>query len=121
MVREKQHVAELHLNPPHLGPLDITLTVDGTQTSAVFTSPHAAVRELMVAELPRLREVLADSGITLGNASVTADTPRDGAAFASQQQQRGAAASASTAAAEFLAPHASAPVMQRIGLVDLFA
>ena len=83
----RQHTAELHLNPPDLGPLNIKLSVDENQTSALFTSPHSEVREALESALPRLREVLADSGITLGNASVTSDSARDGAAF-DQPQQR---------------------------------
>lgn len=78
---EKQQVAELHVNPPELGPLHIRLVTDEAQASAVFASSHSEVREAVEAALPRLREVLADSGITLGNASVTSDSPRDGSAF----------------------------------------
>jgi flagellar hook-length control protein FliK len=77
MIGDKQQTAELRVNPPDLGPLDIKLTIDDHQTTAVFTSPHSAVRDAVESALPRLREVLAQSGITLGNASVTADSPRD--------------------------------------------
>ncbi len=85
MIGTKEHVAELRVNPPDLGPLDIKLTVSDHQTTAVFTSPHGAVRDAVEAAIPRLREVLAESGIMLGNASVTSDTPRDGSA----QRRRG--------------------------------
>ena len=88
MVGDKHQVAEMHINPPELGPLDIKLSIDGQQTTAVFTSPHSAVRDAVESALPRLREVLADSGIMLGNASVTSDTPRDSQAF-TEQRPRG--------------------------------
>ena len=121
MVGEKQHVAELRINPPDLGPLDIKLTVDDHQTTAVFTSPHASVRDALESALPRLREVLAESGIMLGNASVTADSPRDGSAFTPPQARSpAAAANASAEAATRLAPTAGSAVRGR-GLVDLFA
>jgi flagellar hook-length control protein FliK len=119
MIGDKQHVAEMRVNPPELGPLDIKLTVDGQLTTAVFTSPHGAVRDAVESALPRLREVLADSGIMLGNASVTADTPRDGQAFADQRP--------GARTAHPLAPDAGpAPALIRVttstrGLVDLFA
>ncbi len=121
MVGEKQHVAELRINPPDLGPLDIKLTIDDQQTTAVFTSPHASVRDALESALPRLREVLAESGIMLGNASVTADTPRDGSAFSPPPARTSAAGSESAeAAAARLAPNVSSAARGR-GLVDLFA
>jgi flagellar hook-length control protein FliK len=121
MVGEQQQVAELSVNPPDLGPLDIKLTIDGGQTTAVFTSPHGAVRDALESALPRLREVLADSGIMLGNASVTADTPRDSRAF---DEQRPGARSALPAERERDHGVAAAPlriVGSTRGLVDLFA
>lgn len=81
MSTQQNQVAELRLNPPDLGPLQITLTVNNDQASAQFVSHHAAVREAIEAALPRLKEMLADSGITLGDATVSADsfTGRSGA------------------------------------------
>jgi flagellar hook-length control protein FliK len=124
MIGEKQHVAELHVNPPDLGPLDIKLTISDNNTTAVFTSPHGTVRDAVESALPRLREVLAESGIQLGNASVTSDTPQDGSAFATQQEQarrgNGVPQAADSTAAGAAQPVAS-QVTRRNGLVDLFA
>jgi flagellar hook-length control protein FliK len=74
---QKEQTAELHLNPPQLGPMDVVLKVSGDQATAFFTSPHAAVREAVEQALPRLREMLADSGIMLGNATVSDQAPRN--------------------------------------------
>jgi flagellar hook-length control protein FliK len=73
----QNQTAELHLNPPKLGPLDVVIKVSGDQATAQFTSSHAAVREAVEQAMPRLREMLADSGITLGNATVSDQAPRD--------------------------------------------
>lgn len=73
-------VAELRLDPPHLGPLEVRITVTNDQASAVFVSHHSAVREAIEAAMPRLRDMLADSGIMLGNTMVGAES------FAQQQQ-----------------------------------
>jgi flagellar hook-length control protein FliK len=81
MVGQQRHSAEIQLNPPNLGPLEVKLTVSQDQVSASFVSHHADVRNAIEAALPRLREMLADSGITLGNVSVGAES------FAQQQQQ----------------------------------
>jgi flagellar hook-length control protein FliK len=123
MIGAKQHVAELHVNPPDLGPLDIKLTVTEHQTTAVFTSPHGAVRDAVESALPRLREVLAESGIMLGNASVTADSPRDGAAFATPQDQaqRGLVSARAHESGPAPAQPLAATLTRRNGLVDLFA
>ena len=118
---EKQQVAELRINPPHLGPVDITLTVSDDQASAVFASPHAVVRETIESALPRLREVLAESGINLGQASVTADSPRDGSA---QAQSRSGYAHGERSASDVAQPMAAARAAAGRalpGLVDLFA
>lgn len=80
MANQNHQVAELHLNPPHLGPLEVRLTVTNDQASALFVSAHSAVREAIETALPRLREMLADNGIMLGNVSVGAES------FNQQQQ-----------------------------------
>ncbi len=116
---DKQHQAELHLNPPHLGPLHIKLSVDENQTSAIFTSPHSAVRDAIENALPRLREVLAESGITLGNASVTSDSPRDAPTFDQPRQPQRSFIGADTADELVAAP--GIPRSRGSGLVDLFA
>lgn len=63
-------VADIALNPPHLGPLEVKLTLTGGEAGAQFFSPHAQVRDAIEAALPRLREMLADAGVTLGQAQV---------------------------------------------------
>ncbi|MDP1996718.1 MAG: flagellar hook-length control protein FliK, partial [Gallionella sp.] len=45
MSTQQNQIAELHLNPPDLGPLDVVLKVSGNQATALFTSPHGAVRD----------------------------------------------------------------------------
>lgn len=80
---QQQQVAEIRLNPAHLGPIEIMLSItndQGTQqATAQFLSSHLAVREAIEAALPKLREMMADNGITLGNVTVDAN--------ASQQQK----------------------------------
>lgn len=88
MAGQSHQVAQLHLNPPELGPLDIMLTLNNDQASAQFVSAHAAVREAIETAMPRLREMLAESGITLGDASVGADAFRDQAASQRQHDPR---------------------------------
>ncbi len=71
---QQNQVAEIRLNPAHLGPVEVMLSISSEQATAQFASPHAAVREAIEASLPRLREMMAESGIQLGNVMVGADS-----------------------------------------------
>ncbi|WP_332778031.1 flagellar hook-length control protein FliK [Polaromonas sp.] len=77
-------VAELQLNPPGLGPLKVTLSMNDHQIQAMFVSAHSSVRAAVEAALPQLRTTLADNGISLGNTSVSADSQQQ-TAFANSQ------------------------------------
>ncbi|RZL96442.1 MAG: flagellar hook-length control protein FliK [Variovorax sp.] len=83
-----QHVAELNLNPAGLGPLKVTLTLGDQQAQAMFVSAHESVRRAVEAALPQLRTTLAEQGISLGQASVGAESrqpPSQDGGFAQQQ------------------------------------
>lgn len=77
LATQREQSAELHLNPPQLGALEVAIKINGDQAAAVFTSPHAAVREAIENSLPKLRELLADNGITLGNVTVGDQSARE--------------------------------------------
>ncbi|HEY8856811.1 MAG TPA: flagellar hook-length control protein FliK [Rugosibacter sp.] len=77
MVSNNRQQADLVLNPPQLGRIEVTLSLDGNQASASFTSPHAAVREVLENSMTRLREVLADAGVALGQTHVGSESRRD--------------------------------------------
>ncbi|HRB20671.1 MAG TPA: flagellar hook-length control protein FliK [Nitrosomonas sp.] len=74
MNNQQQQVAEIHLNPANLGPVEVTLSITQDQATAQFVSPHASVREAIQDALPRLKEMLADNGIQLGNVTVGAES-----------------------------------------------
>lgn len=79
MVGRQEQRAELVLNPPQLGRVEISLTLNGDQTSAAFVSGNPAVREALEAALPRLREMFAEAGLSLGQAQVGADSGNNAA------------------------------------------
>ncbi|MDO9189005.1 MAG: flagellar hook-length control protein FliK [Sulfurimicrobium sp.] len=74
MAGQQTQVAELRLNPAHLGPMEVRLSVNNDQITAIFVSHQPAVREAIEAAMPRLREMLADSGLSLGSATVSSDS-----------------------------------------------
>ena len=67
--------ADLVLTPPNLGRVEVSLTMNGDQASAIFTSSNPAVREALESSLHRLREVLADAGVSLGQTQVGSESP----------------------------------------------
>jgi len=71
--------AELVLTPPHMGRVEVSLSVSGDQASATFVSNNPAVREALEAAMPRLREALAEAGIQLGQSQVGAENSRQSA------------------------------------------
>ena len=83
-----RQVAELQLNPPGLGPLKVTLSMSDQQMQAAFVSAHASVRVAVEAALPQLRALLAESGISLGQTSVGAESQPQ-TAFANGQGDAG--------------------------------
>lgn len=124
MATQHEQTAELHLNPPNLGPLDVVLKVSGDQATALFTSPHAAVRDAVEQALPRLRDMLADNGITLGNAMVSDQSPKDQQAWQASQQQKGNRGTTidATVAIGSIPSGATASLGRRHqGMVDTFA
>ncbi|MDO8313684.1 MAG: flagellar hook-length control protein FliK [Rugosibacter sp.] len=77
MISNNRQQADLILTPPQLGRIEVTLSLDGNQASASFASPHAAVREALENSMTRLREILADAGVTLGQTHVGSESRRE--------------------------------------------
>lgn len=57
--------AEIKLNPAHLGPMEIKLSVSDDRASVNFVTHHAPVRDAIDAAIPRLREMLEQQGLSL--------------------------------------------------------
>lgn len=127
MGTQQNQVVELHLNPPNLGPLDVVLKISDSQATALFTSPHGAVRDAVENALPRLREMLADNGIMLGNTMVSDQSPRDRSANGFMGHDTGAMTpretsdDASGAAGLSLTAAQTTPARRHNGMVDTFA
>ena len=66
---------ELNLNPAELGAIDIRIQSLDDGTVINFYSSNANTREVIDASLPRLRELLSDSGIQLQHGDVSERNP----------------------------------------------
>ncbi len=122
MSKQHQQTAELRINPPDLGPVEMRLTLEqnGQQASVHFSSPHAEVRETIENAMPRLREMMADAGIALGNASVGGESlPQQ----ATPDQNRSASPLSSATPLKTPSPAETARMHARHGngLIDTFA
>jgi hypothetical protein len=85
---QQVQTATMQLDPPELGALQVKLHIFQEQVSVTFTSPHANVRDAVEQSLPRLREMLAEQGMDLGESLVN-DQSSD------QRRQQGDMASGS--------------------------
>lgn len=76
MLGRQSQSAELILNPPALGSIEVRLNLNlaGNEAGAQFFSNNANVREALESAFPRLREMLAGAGINLGQASVSQES-----------------------------------------------
>ncbi len=70
MVGKNIQAAEIRLDPPELGSLDIKIKVTNDVASVNITSPHTQVREALETAVPRLREMFEESGLSLGDVNV---------------------------------------------------
>ena len=74
MTGRQMQWAELTLNPPHLGNVEVRLSLSGNEAGAHFFAAQPSVREAIEAALPRLREMLAEAGLSLGQTQVSAES-----------------------------------------------
>lgn len=125
MANRMESRADLVLTPPQMGRVEVSLTVNGDQASATFTSANPAVREALEAAMPRLREALAEAGIQLGQAQVGAENPnpsaqqeKNGDNFASGRDAENDATPQQTTVGN---PRVSDSSTMGRGLVDVFA
>ena len=120
MVRENVQVAELRLNPPNLGPLEVRLHVEGDRTHVNFLAPQAAVREAIDAALPRLRELFAEGGVELGDVTVSHQDARQAGGDAEQHAGHRGESGRVNAEDEGTVATSDAP-RRGAGLVDYYA
>jgi flagellar hook-length control protein FliK len=62
--------AEIRITPDHLGAIDVRLQIDGNRVNAEFNSAQPDVRHALESSLPRLRDMLGQQGLQLGQADV---------------------------------------------------
>ncbi|MFK8029921.1 MAG: flagellar hook-length control protein FliK [Gammaproteobacteria bacterium] len=81
MVDNGLRQAELRLDPPHLGSVNVRITMVDDQAQLAFQAQHPGAREALESALPKLREMFNQEGLELGDADISdersADTGRE--------------------------------------------
>ena len=124
MAKNDHQSDQISINPPQLGPMQITLHLNGDQANAIFASPHAEVRQAIEAAMPQLREMLQSAGITLGDTNVGANMAQQNQSnpfSASNRNQSGHENAILPANEDPVSAVIGEIVHRGNGLVDLFA
>lgn len=109
---------ELRLDPPHLGPLHVSLQLQGELASAAFVSAQPAVRAALEAALPLLQQTLADAGIQLGQTSVGEQSHQQEAESPTPQSRANLPGGIASGSDDLTPPSLTQPLR---GLIDTFA
>lgn len=122
-VSQKISAASLRLNPQHLGPMEMAVSMDGDRASISFTSQHSMVRDALESSIPRLREMLSENGLNLVNVNVSQQgrSHRDGQGAPGSQQGSGVANDDSGANESISGPDMPRMMLHTQGLVDYYA
>jgi flagellar hook-length control protein FliK len=114
MVEQGKHTASLRLSPEHLGPLEIQISMQDDQASVYFGAANADTRAALENALPKLREMFASQGLSLADAGVHREPPR-------QQPNPSAPASSSGSFAADSGEQSVSAVQVKLGLLDAYA
>lgn len=76
MVNAKSATAEIRLDPPDLGGINIKINISGDTAQVNFNVQSAAAKEALDQAAPRLREMLQEQGIELGESVVQQDSQK---------------------------------------------
>ncbi len=124
MMRSKGiQTAEIRLDPPDLGSLEVRVRVSGDTTTIQFHSPNPSVREALEAQVSRLREMMEESGLNLGQVDVSDQSLSDSSdgSFAEGHGSASSSGSGDDGADSELAAQNSSVQQSGLGLVDYFA
>lgn len=122
MVNQKLQAAEIKLNPPQLGPIEVRINIHNDQAQVTFTAQHANVREALEAAIPRLKDMFGGTGLDLVDVGVSQQSfaQREGAGSRNASKQSGSVMN------DVLGSDDSSTIVTRQsdlapGLIDLFA
>jgi flagellar hook-length control protein FliK len=114
MAQQGVSTASLRLQPEHLGPLEVKISVHDATASVWFGANEPETRTALQAALPQLKEMFAAQGMTLTDAGVSRESPRE-------QPLPRTAPPASGVSAQAAPEGVSMALSLRRGLIDTYA
>ena len=115
--KEIQEV-KISLNPRELGPLQVKINIIDDQAHVQFVAHHGSVRDAIEEAIPRLREMLEQTGLMLADADVSQQSPDQDRTFF---EMTGDTSELSENGAEIEEQEQQVKVIrQGVGLVDAF-
>ena len=80
---------QLKLNPAHLGKIDVELDMNASGLDAVFKTDNLLTRELIAQGMPKLKDSLSQSGMTVANVWVNSENQRGSGGNSTPRQNNG--------------------------------
>ncbi len=71
MASQNIRSAEVRLTPANLGTIEVRIDMDDDKVNVGFSSRHLGVRDAVEQAMPRLREMMEEQGLNLGESSVS--------------------------------------------------
>lgn len=81
--------AEIRLDPPEMGSMQIRIRSDAEQAQINFVVQNQQAKEALEQSMPKLREMLAEQGIELGESSIQQGDSQENMAEQQQQSAQG--------------------------------
>ena len=121
LVRDGIEHAQLKLNPAEMGPIEVRISVDGSQAQVDFSAAHAQTRQALQDAVPALATALREQGLTLTGGGVF-EQPREQRGDAAAAEARLAHGGPERSGAEEALPGGAAPRLPRPrGVLDMYA
>ena len=91
---------QLKLNPAHLGKIDVELDMSAAGLDAVFKTDNQLTRELIAQGMNKLKDSLAQSGMTVANVWVNSENQKGSGGNSTPRQSSGSEATVNAAVGE---------------------
>ncbi len=74
MVGQNLQSADIRLDPPELGSMEVRIQIHKDHASISFAAANPQVRDALESAVPRLREMMSDIGLSLGDVNVSQES-----------------------------------------------
>lgn len=79
--------ADIQLNPPDMGPIDVRVQVQNEQAQITVHAQNNAVRDMLELNSQRLRDMLEENGLDLAGFDVSGDAAENGGSDSERERQ----------------------------------